>query len=73
MKSWFKSVTLWFNGLLAAVPMLLPLLAQELPAMKAYIPENLYGWLFLAVTVGNVIIRVYFTRTALQIIPPLVK
>lgn len=73
MKTWWKSITLWFNAIAASIPVLLPLLAQELPTMKAYLPENIYGYLFLVVTVGNILIRVYLTRTAIQLIPPLVK
>lgn len=73
MKIWWKSVTVWFNGILATIPVLLPLLAQELPAMKPYLPDNIYGGLFLVVVIGNILIRVYLTRTALRLLPPLVK
>ena len=73
MKSWHKSFTIWFNVVMGSVQALLLLLAQDLPAMKVYLPNNLYAWLFVLVTVGNILIRVYRTKTALSLLPPLVK
>ena len=73
MKSWYKSFTLWFNVFLGSLPTLLSTLGDQLPSLQPYIPQDIYVWLFGIVTIGNVLIRVYLTKTAINIVPLLVK
>lgn len=64
MKAFWKSITIWFNGVAAGLVTVLPELAEQLPLMKSYMPDDYYKWAFLVVTVGNVIIRAR-TKTAI--------
>jgi len=68
VKSWWKSLTLWFNGVAAPVLLLaaefLPDAAAELPTLQPYLPANLYRYAFIAIAVGNVLLRLR-TKTAL--------
>lgn len=61
MKAFWKSVTLWFNSVVATVALVLPELALQLPAMKDHIPDDLYRWLFILTILGNVLIRLRTT------------
>ena len=52
-KPWWKSKTIAFNAIVAALG------ALELNArlIQPYVPGNVYGWGVLILTVGNVVLR----------------
>ncbi len=59
-KSIWQSWTMWFNGVMATVVLMIPLLYAELPTLKAYVPDSIYKWVLLTVIVANIYLR---TRT----------
>lgn len=63
MKAFWKSLTLWFNSFVAGLAVVLPDLMLQLPALKSYVPANMYQWLFIFTVAGNVLIRLR-TNTA---------
>jgi K+ transporter len=52
-----KSWTLWFNGVAMSVITSLPLLADQMPQLQPYIPDNLYKNGMLALGVVNIMLR----------------
>jgi hypothetical protein len=66
MKAFWKSLTIWFNGVVGSLAMLLPDLMVQLPTLREYVPDDIYRWLFMVVVVGNVIIRAR-THTAIGV------
>ena len=64
MKAFWKSLTVWFNTLSGTAIAMVPLAMEQLPVLKDYLPTNWYMWALLALTVGNLIIRVK-TNTAI--------
>lgn len=63
MKVFWKSLTLWFNSIAAALAVVLPDLMVQLPALKEYVGADIYRWLFIITVFGNVLIRLR-TNTA---------
>ena len=57
MKAFWKSVTIWFNGVVLGIVELVPMLVEQLPVMKAYLPDDIYKWAFLTLVIGNTVIR----------------
>ena len=53
MKPWWKSRTLWFNALVAA----LAALEANARLIQPYVPGNVYGWGVLILSVGNALLR----------------
>lgn len=53
----WQSMTLWFNAALTTVVPLLPVLMEQLPTLKAYMPDNMYKWAFIIAVVGNALLR----------------
>lgn len=51
-----KSKLLWFNGVMMFV---FAMLEQITPALKAVLPPDIYGWLFVASCAGNFALRFY--------------
>ena len=66
MKAFWKSLTIWFNSAVAALAVMLPDLLLQLPAMQAYVPTDIYRWLFIVTVLGNVLIR-FRTNTAVGV------
>jgi len=64
MKAFWKSLTVWFNTISGTFIAMIPLAMEQLPVLKEYLPVNWYMWALLALTVGNLIIRVK-TNTAI--------
>jgi hypothetical protein len=64
-KAWWKSITLWFNTVLGSFPFLVDIAMSQLPSIREFVPTNLYSLAFVVLTVGNVFIRVFMTKTAL--------
>lgn len=58
-----KSLTIWFNGLVAAVMGILPMAQDSLPALQQYVPD--IKWAAVLVIVGNIVLR-FKTTTGLQ-------
>lgn len=63
-KSW-KSWTIWLNALALGILPFLPDLANSLPQLEPYLPQNLYKWVMVLVLVANIGMR-FRTSTALQ-------
>ena len=57
MKVFWKSLTIWFNTVSGSLIAAVPLMMEQLPVLKEYLPTNWYMWALLALTVGNVVIR----------------
>lgn len=66
VKVFWKSLTIWFNSIVATLPVVLQELQDQLPAMKGYLPDNLYSWMFVGVVVGNVLLR-FKTSTGVKL------
>ena len=59
-----KSLTIWFNGVIGAAVVALPLAQDQLPQLQDYLPANLYHYGMGALIVGNIILR-FKTNSAL--------
>lgn len=57
-----KSLTAWFNSVMATVVMALPLLESTFPSLQEFLPDNVYKVLAVAVIVGNLGLRFKTTR-----------
>ena len=57
-KRWWRSRTLWFNALVAA------LAAAEASAnlIQPYVAGNVYGWGLMLLTAGNAVLRIVTTQ-----------
>ena len=57
-KPWWKSRTLWFNALVAA------LAALEMSAnlIQPFVPGNVYGYGLCLLTMGNAVLRIVTTQ-----------
>ena len=64
MKAFWKSLTVWFNTVSGTLIAMIPMAMEQLPVLKEYLPVNWYMCALLALTVGNLIIRVK-TNTAI--------
>ena len=58
MKSIWRSKTLWFNAIVAA----LGALQASANLIQPLVPGNAYGWGLLILTVGNTILRTVTTQ-----------
>lgn len=61
----YKSATIWFNALMSAAIPALVYAQTQLPMLKDYLPDNFYGIAFVAVIVGNLLLR-FKTTTGLE-------
>jgi len=57
-KRWYRSKTLWFNALVAA----LAALEASAHFMQPYIAGNVYGYGLTLLTVGNATLRIVSTQ-----------
>ena len=57
VKLWWKSWTIWINGLFAFLPVVITQAQNQLPSLQGYIPSDLYSKLFVAVVVANILLR----------------
>lgn len=60
-----RSVTVWFNGVVATIVLALPILQDSIPSLQAYLPPHLFKYLMLAVLIANIWLR-FRTRDALE-------
>lgn len=62
----WRSVTIWFNAVLATLLVIVPEAASyavaNLPQLQPYIPENVYKLLMLVALVGNIALRFKTSR-----------
>lgn len=58
MKPWYKSKTLWFNAIIAA----LAALESSAHLVQPYLPGNAYGYGLMLLTVGNAALRIVTTQ-----------
>lgn len=61
-----KSLTVWFNGVMAAAPMALLYAQDQLPMLRDYMPNNLYGYAFGATVLGNLALRFFRRQDPLE-------
>lgn len=54
--SW-RSLTIWFNGVVGSVATLLPVAQDSFPALQSYLPANVYAWIAGALVFGNMLLR----------------
>ena len=66
MKAFWKSMTIWFNSIMGTAAVVLPDLMLQLPTMQAYLPTDLYRWMFVFTIAGNIVIR-FRTNTAVGV------
>ncbi len=52
-----KSLTIWFNSLMGALVVGLPVAQDSLPQLQDYLPANLYHYLMGALVLGNILLR----------------
>lgn len=52
-----KSLTLWFNSILGAAIVLLPMVQAQLPQLQGALPDNLYKYAAFLLAVGNGLLR----------------
>ncbi len=52
-----KSMTIWFNGVMAAAVVALPMLQEQMPQLQEYLPASLYHYGMGALIVGNIVLR----------------
>lgn len=57
-KKWWKSKTLWFNAVVAA----LAAAEASFGVLQPVLPGNVYGWISFVLTVGNAILRFYTSQ-----------
>lgn len=61
-KAWLsgavKSLTIWFNGTVLSVAIMLPDLQAVMPQLSQYLPENIYKYIAVASLIGNLLLRV---------------
>lgn len=61
-----KSLTVWFNGVMAAAPAALLYAQDQLPMLRDYLPLNLYGYAFGATVLGNLALRFFRRQDPLE-------
>lgn len=64
LRGCFKSMTLWFNGVMAGVILYWPEIVATLPQFREYLGDEAYKSLTLIVLVGNALLRAK-TKTSL--------
>ena len=52
-----KSLTIWFNGIMGAAVVALPIAQDNFAQLQDYLPANPYHSMMGAVVVGNIILR----------------
>ena len=62
MKPWYKSKTLWFNTIVAA----LVALEASFSILQPLVPANVYAVLSVVLTVGNAALRVITTQALIK-------
>jgi len=65
VKKWYKSKTVWLN-VASVVTTLTGAVAQILPSIQGLISLETYLIIGAVVGVGNIVLRTYFTSTALE-------
>lgn len=59
----WKSLTIWFNGLMAIVIPGLPMLKDSFPDLQPYLPAHLYQWIIGLLIVANILLRFRTTKS----------
>lgn len=58
-----KSVTVWFNGVVAVVMTSLPMLQESIPQLQAYIAQDIFKYMMGVVIVANILLRFKTTKS----------
>jgi hypothetical protein len=61
----YKSKTIWFHSVIAAIVIFIPELADALPQLQPYVPDNMFKYLTEVSVIGGIILR-FFTSTKLS-------
>lgn len=62
LRGMWKSLTIWFNGVLATVMAALPVLQDSIAQVREFVTADTYKALALALVVGNVLLRFRTTK-----------
>lgn len=57
LKGAIKSLTIWFNSIIASTLVGLPLAQDTFPQLQPYIPANAYKYGMAALIIGNILLR----------------
>jgi hypothetical protein len=52
-----KSLTIWFNSIMGAAVVALPIAQEQMPQLQDYLPASLYHYGMGALIAGNIILR----------------
>ena len=58
----WRSLTVWFNGIIGSILVTVPLLEPLLPQLQGLITPAQYKYIALALVVGNVLLRFKTTQ-----------
>lgn len=58
----FKSITIWFNSVIGAVMVAVPLIQEALPQLETILSPVDYQRLITALIIGNVLLRIKTTK-----------
>lgn len=62
LRNCWRSVTVWFNGAVGTLMLILPIAQASFPQMEGYLSEDLYKAVMAVVIAANIILR--FKTTA---------
>jgi len=65
IKKMWKSRVVWFNSLAASVIVGLPFVADSIPQMQAFLPNDYYRWIGGIIVGANILLR-FKTNKALD-------
>lgn len=57
LQSAHKSITVWFNGVIASIALGLPYAAETFPILKDYVSGHMYKHVMAALIIGNIILH----------------
>lgn len=52
-----RSLTVWFNGAMAAAVLMLPVAQDAFPQMQTYLGADLYRWMMGVIVAANILLR----------------
>lgn len=62
LKGAWRSLTIWFNGVVAVVVPGLPMLQDAFPQLQPLVPDHLYRYALALVIVANIALRFKTTQ-----------
>lgn len=58
----YKSMTMWFNGLIGMALVGLPEIKSSFPELQSYLPEGFFKYSMGALIIGNILLRFKTTK-----------